>query len=47
MEICAFCGDEVLESGFTLYEHVFCSEECLKAYREEAYDFIEDNECEA
>ena len=44
MEICAFCGEEVLEGGFTLYEHIFCSEECLEAYREEALDLLEDEE---
>jgi hypothetical protein len=47
MEICTFCGEEVLGDGFTLYDHVFCSEECLEAYREETLDFLDEEEYEA
>jgi hypothetical protein len=44
MEICVFCGDEIIDGGVTLYDHTFCSEECMEAYREETYGFLEEED---
>ncbi|NIM18912.1 MAG: TRASH domain-containing protein [Candidatus Latescibacteria bacterium] len=44
METCAYCGDEIVDGGVTLDEHVFCCQECLEAFREESYEFLENEE---
>jgi predicted nucleic acid-binding Zn ribbon protein len=46
MDTCAYCGDEIIGSGVRLYDQVFCSQECLEAYSEETFDFLEDEEFE-
>ena len=38
-ETCAYCGDEILDDVFTRDDRVFCSQECLDAYDEEAFDY--------
>ena len=44
MEICAYCGDEILGKGLEMDELVFCSQECLEAYSEEVSEYFEEDE---
>ncbi len=44
METCAYCGDEIIDGGVTLDVYVFCSQECLESFREESYEYMEEEE---
>ncbi|MEJ2720736.1 MAG: hypothetical protein P8181_06290 [bacterium] len=45
-EFCAYCGDRVYGDAIRENENVFCCEECLDAYNDEALLFLEEDERE-
>ena len=44
MEICAYCGEEIVDKGLEMDDLVFCSQECLEAYSEEILGYPEEDE---
>ena len=47
MEICAYCGEEILDKILEMNELVFCSPECLEAYSEEVIGYPEEDEIDS
>lgn len=43
-EFCAYCGEEVMGGGVRQDDDVFCTQECLDAFNEEALLFMEEDE---
>ncbi|UCG50379.1 MAG: hypothetical protein JSW58_09185 [Candidatus Latescibacterota bacterium] len=43
-EFCAYCGDEILGEVVRHDDNVFCCQECLDAYNDEALLFLEEDE---
>jgi hypothetical protein len=43
-EVCAYCGDKVLGDAIRGNGKVFCCDECLDAYNEEALLFLEEDD---
>ena len=43
-EFCAYCGGRVYGDAIRENENVFCCEECLDAYNDEALLFLEEDE---
>ena len=46
-DACAYCGDEITGEAVRQDEQVFCSQDCLDAYNEEALEFLEDEEIDS
>jgi ribosomal protein L24E len=44
METCAYCGDEIIDGGIALDEYLFCSEECMESFKEESYEYMEEED---
>ena len=44
VEFCAYCGEEMVDGGMRQNENVFCSQDCIDAYNEEALLFAEEDE---
>ena len=42
-QFCAYCGDRVLGDAIRQKQNVFCCEECLDAYNEEALLFLDED----
>jgi hypothetical protein len=40
-ENCTYCGDEILTDGIREDDRVFCCQECLDAYAEDAFDYLD------
>jgi len=46
METCAYCGDEIIDGGIALDAYLFCSQECMERFKEESYEYMEEEDFE-
>lgn len=40
-ESCAYCGEEILVDPIRRDERVFCCQDCLDAFSEDSFDYLD------